>query len=107
MSMIYELAGELWAVMRKDYEAELDRRISHADEACTGYLVNQRGKDLGLTPRDLFTGPTDRAFKYATEELTRYWGRQPRMTLAQFEREWLYSRGGLEEYATTAARAVA
>ena len=107
MSMIYDLAGELWHVMKADYEDALNQSITEADEACHGYLVNKAGKAEGITARDLFTGPASRAVKYATRELFDYWQTHPRITLAHFEREWLFSRGGLEEYATTANKAVA
>lgn len=101
-SRIYDIAGELWTAMKADYEDELERRLAAADEACTGYLVNRRGKDAGLTSRDLFTGPADRAYRYATRELVDHWSEVGRLSLAQYEAEWLDSRGGLEAYAVAA-----
>lgn len=99
-SLIYAMAGELWHAMKEDYEAEVERRYGLADEACTGYLVNARGKAAGIAGRDLFTGSPDRAYRYASEELVDYWRRKGRITLPQFEAEWLSIRGGLEAYAT-------
>lgn len=102
MSLIYETAGDLWNRMKRDYDAELERRTAQADEVCIGYLVNKAGRSKGLTARDLFTGPADRAYRYATRELIDFWQAHPHITLAQFEAEWLFTRGGLEDFAAAA-----
>ena len=93
MSLIFDAARDVWREMHDDYRTDLDRRIRAADEACHGYLVNRRGRAAGITPDSLFQGPADRAYRYATRELIDHWKDHPRVTLAQFEAEWIAARG--------------
>lgn len=99
MSAIYDFAASLWAAMRSDFEAELDRRFTAADNACNGYLLNKEGKAAGIDARSLFTGPVDRAYKYASRELIDHWTAHGRITMTHFEKEWVDTRGGVEAYA--------
>lgn len=103
-SLIYDMAADLWTAMKHDYHDEIARRMSAADEACTGYLVNSRGKAKGITAWDLFTGSADRAYRYATRELVDHWHEVGRISLAQYEAEWLDSQGGLEAFARAAVQ---
>lgn len=98
MSAIYEFAGELWRRMKDDYAAELERRFTLADNACNGYLLSIEGKAAGISAWSLFTGPVDRAYKYASHELQDHWTAHGRITLKHFEREWVNTRGGIDAY---------
>jgi len=88
MSLLFQVAAQLSRQLTQDWHLDLDRRISAADEATHGYMVTPEGKALGLTPLDLFTGPTSRT-RYATRELQDHWLEHPRTTRAQFEQEWI------------------
>lgn len=96
MSRIFQAARLMWREMHDAYTEELDRRIREADEACHGYLVNRAGKAEGIDSEELFKGSVERAYRFATEELVAHWGQHGRMTLAQFEAEWLSNRAGAD-----------
>lgn len=95
---IYEAAGLIWKAMRADYEDELERRIHAADEACHGYLVNEAGRTAGVSGESLFRGPEARAWRYASRELADHWAECPRLTLADYEQQWLIAQGGLTRF---------
>lgn len=97
-SPIYAAAAELWHAMKADYQDDLERRFREADDATHGYLVTREGRAKYISGHSLFTGSAARADQYASRELKDHWITHPRVTLAQFEREWLQSRGGLEAY---------
>lgn len=99
---IYDLAGDLWRAMKADYQAELERRIIEADTATIGNLVNRAGRAHGISGPTLFTGPEARAYRYASRELLDHWEDHGRLSLAQFEAEWIATRGGLEAYVAAA-----
>lgn len=82
--------------MRDDYAGHVERAYNEALEATGGVLVNKLGRALHIDGYDLFTGPEARARKYASEELIEHWKHQPRLTLAQYEIQWLQ---GNERYA--------
>ena len=44
-----------------------------AEAATNGYLLNRAGRDAGIDPWSLWTGPSSRAAKYASEELRNWW----------------------------------
>lgn len=54
-----------------------------------GVLVNKVGEKADISPISLFSGPTSRAKKYASEELRRWWNDHPRMTLIEFRAQLL------------------
>lgn len=67
MSAIYDMAGSLWHSMRSDYEAELEREFTAADNACHGYLVNRQGKAAEIySPDRLHEHTNMRAENYWT-----------------------------------------
>lgn len=91
-STIFRTAAGLWAQMRSDYERYLESAYGHALEGTGGVLVNKEGRALRIDGLDLFTGPERRARKYASEELIEYWGKVPRLSLAEYERQWMEGR---------------
>ncbi|MEV4020177.1 hypothetical protein AB0J35_57845 [Nonomuraea angiospora] len=60
-----------------------------AENATNGFLLNKAGQAAGVDPLSLFSGPTSRATKYASEELRRWWNDHPRMTLTEFRAQFL------------------
>jgi hypothetical protein len=54
-----------------------------AERATSGNMLNSKGRAKNIDDRSLFTGSEDRAMRYASEELIRYWERNPRPTRAQ------------------------
>ena len=57
-------------------------------EDCRGELLNHTGKSAGIDPYSLFIGPEAHALRYASPELRDWWTRNPRVTVAEFERAW-------------------
>jgi hypothetical protein len=55
-----------------------------AEHFSRGHLLNKAGLAAGVDPRDLWTGPTARAARYASEELLDFWDRHPRITRTQY-----------------------
>ena len=95
-SAIFKQAAEDWAKMRNDYERYLEQAYNLALRDTGGVLVNKAGRALHIDGLDLFTGPQTRAYKYASEELKDYWRLYPRLSLADYEVQWLQ---GNERYA--------
>ncbi|MFI5814925.1 hypothetical protein ACIA7S_28700 [Streptomyces sp. NPDC051643] len=55
-----------------------------AEQACRGHLLSKAGHSAGIDPRDLWTGTTARAARYASEELLDFWAVSPRITRTQY-----------------------
>lgn len=87
-SVIFEQASRLWKDMRDDWENDVQYEYLAALEGTGGVLVNRKGRALHIDGLSLFTGPKDRAYKYASEELIEWWNHRPRMTLAEYEKTW-------------------
>jgi hypothetical protein len=60
---------ERWSNRQRDRAIERERLYVEAEAAIKGYMLNRRGREAGIDPRTLFTGPESRARKYASEEL--------------------------------------
>ncbi|MEV0619590.1 phage minor capsid protein [Nonomuraea sp. NPDC050404] len=60
-----------------------------AEAATNGFLLNKEGERAGIDPLSLFSGPTSRARRYASEELRRWWNSNQRMTLTEFRAQVL------------------
>jgi len=88
MSPIFRVAAAQWHSMRKEYENFREGAYRRAETDCNGALLNARGKARGVDAYSLFMGTETRALAYASEELVEHWSRYPRMTLADFERQW-------------------
>ena len=73
-----------FAADRMEREAIREYSYVSAEAATRGHMLNRRGEALGVDPRSLFTGPSSRARKYASEELLEHWQSNPRPTEAMF-----------------------
>lgn len=74
-----------WAASKTERWAVIEYQYVQAEAATSGYMLNRRGREAGVDPRTLFTGPEARARKYASEELMIYWQTHARPTEAMFE----------------------
>lgn len=81
--------------MKQDFINHVDYQYLAAVEATAGVLVNQLGRSEGIDGYHLFTGSTQRAYKYASEELIEFWKEAPRLTQREFEDIWVT---GMENY---------
>lgn len=99
MSAIFERAAGQWAQMRSDYERYVDDAYNKALEACSGVLVNAEGRFAHIDGYSLFTGPVIRAHRFASWELAEHWQRVPRLSLAEFEKQWVEGRLEYEQQA--------
>jgi hypothetical protein len=87
-SVAFATAIDTWRECRAAYELHLESQTLAAENSCNGNLLNRRGRAAGIDPRSLFLGPQRRAEAYPTEELLEFWRTHPRVTFAQFERQW-------------------
>jgi hypothetical protein len=76
-----------WSARRADRAAVIENETVNAEAATRGVMLNRRGREAGIDPRTLFTGPEARARKYASEELLNYWEYNPRPTEKFFQGE--------------------
>lgn len=74
--------------MREDFELYRHALFTRAHDELRGELLNARGRAERIDPYSLFMGPAVRAECYASEELRRWWERNDRPTVAQFEAAW-------------------
>lgn len=75
--------------MRADFLGHVDAEYDKALEACSGVLVNKAGRADHVDGYSLFVGPFRRAKRFASEELLEYWETHPRLSLEDFELQWL------------------
>ncbi len=74
-----QVAEEWYLAAYADYLA--------AEEECRGELVNRAGVEAGVPDGfALWSGPLDKALKWATEELIEWWRLHPRVTLTEYRR---------------------
>lgn len=90
MSLVSE-GFAAWRACREDYELALYAQYVRAEAATNGAMLNELGRRRGVDPLSLFMGPERRALAYASEELVEHWARDPRVTFADFERQWVPS----------------
>lgn len=91
MSIIRDAFAD-WRECRAEYDETLYAQFEAAEEATWGALLNARGRARGIDPFSLFMGPEVRALAYASEELVEHWAAHPRITFAQFEKQWQAQR---------------
>jgi hypothetical protein len=75
--------------MSMDFMSYVDDAYNKALEATAGVLVNAEGRAKKIDGYILFR--SNRAFsqKYASEELLEFWGTTPRLTMAEYELQWM------------------
>lgn len=89
MSAIMADALAAWRECRDEYSRYLEAAYAEADAATRGNLLNRRGRAAGIASASLFLGPRRRAEAYASDELREWWQTHPRLTYADFERQWI------------------
>jgi hypothetical protein len=99
MSLHFEAALDQWRECREDYELCLYAQYLRAEAVTNGALLNERGQARGIDALSLFMGPARRAHAYASPELIEHWEKNPRVTFAQFEHEWMTTREAANAYA--------
>ena len=77
-----------------DFEIEIEAKYLAAEHATRGDLLNKAGKAAHVDPRTLFYGPSARARKYASEELSGWFDTHGRLTRTQFDQGQRRRRGG-------------
>lgn len=88
-SVIFTHAASDWKKMRDDYSGYLQHAYDAALEGTGGVLVNRLGRSLHIDGFNLFTGSRTYAYKYASEELVDWWKHHPRLSLEQYEQQWV------------------
>jgi hypothetical protein len=71
-----------WSQRRTERAVVIENEHVAAEAQTRGVMLNRRGREAGIDPRSLFTGPESRARKYVNEELLNYWEYNPRPTEA-------------------------
>lgn len=92
MSVLIGDGFAAWRECRSAYDEVLYALYTRAEEATNGAMVNAEGRARGVDPLSLFMGPATRARKWASEELLEHWEEYPRVTFANFERQWAAQR---------------
>jgi len=75
--------------VRRMYDQWVYEQYLQAEADTRGVLLTREGVAAGIDPISLFSGPRDRARKYASEELKRWWVDHPRMTFTEFKADAL------------------
>lgn len=91
--------------IRRAYDELVHVQYLEAEEATNGYMVTKQGVSDGIDPASLFSGTTARAYKYASEELQRWWGRNPRVTFNQYKAQILGRQADKDRAKMTEAQA--
>lgn len=89
MSVIFAEAASRWSLMSVDFMAYVDDAYNKAVEATCGVLVNAEGIEKKISDYMLFRSNRAFARKYASEELLEHWETYPRLTMAEYEIQWL------------------
>lgn len=71
--------------IQRAYREQVYLQFVAAEEATNGYMVTKQGRVRGIDPITLFSGPSVRARKWASEELKRWWADNPRVTFTEFQ----------------------
>lgn len=72
------------AIRRTEAEVERERIRVASEEATRGYLVNAKGRRLGINPDEILTGREAVFRRYASDEAKEYFAAHPRPTAAYF-----------------------
>lgn len=89
MSTIFARAAEQWAEMQADFNSYRDDAYWQAVQDTNGVLVNAAGQRLHIDGFTLFQSARKYAEKYASEELLEWWEKHPRLTIKEFEAQWI------------------
>lgn len=75
--------------MSIDFMSYVDDAYNKALEATAGVLVNSLGREKHIDGYILFRSNRAFARKYASEELLEHWESTPRLTMAEYELQWM------------------
>lgn len=75
--------------VRRLYDELITAQYVDAETACRGHLLSKAGQAEGIDPFTLFSGPTARARKYASEDLQRWWAEHGRVTFTEYRAQVL------------------
>ncbi|MBN1174000.1 MAG: hypothetical protein JXA67_17640 [Micromonosporaceae bacterium] len=75
--------------VRRAYDEWVHLQYLAAEDACRGHMLTAEGEQLGINPRELWSGNLATARRYASEDLLRWWAEHPRKNLTQFRAEVL------------------
>ena len=75
--------------MHDEWLRYIEAEYARALEWCSGVLVNAEGRASHIDGHSLFSGPASRARRYASWELERYWESRPRLSLHDYEAQWI------------------
>lgn len=89
MGAIFARAKEDWQEMHDEWLRYVEVLYNMALEDTNGVLVNSLGRARGIDGYSLFTGTWTRAKKFASEELLEFWEQNGRMTMTEFENQWV------------------
>jgi len=83
-----DVAARKRQAVRDEWFDAAHEQFLAAEAATNGYLLNKRGRALGLDPWTvLWTGSAARAVAYASEELLAFWETWPRVTVTDYRRQ--------------------
>lgn len=88
--------GGFDALTRAAYKDDVRRRTVMAENATNGYMLSPKGKQAGIDPYSLFTGPQSRARKYASPELKEWFDQNGRPTAADFQAQLVGRKAGMK-----------
>lgn len=72
------------AIRQTETEVERERIRVESEAATRGYLVNAKGRRLGIDPEEILTGREAVFRRYASDEAREYFASNPRPTAAYF-----------------------
>lgn len=82
---VYRRPGETRReAIRRSYGEHIHLQAIQAEQSTRGHLLNPAGRNARIDPMTLFSGPSARARKWASEDLLRFWEDNPRVTFADF-----------------------
>jgi len=88
-SPIFAHAADMWRQMRAEFQDYLEAQMTAAQRDLGPHLL-RRSSDA--TTESVFTGPWQHAQAHASPELIEWWEQHGRMTVTEYEHQWLAAR---------------
>jgi hypothetical protein len=89
-STVDKVAGEtVDGALRRGYDQLVHEQWLRAETDTRGHLLTKQAQTAGVQAVDLFSGPTARARKWASEDLQRWWADNGRLTFTQYRAQVL------------------
>lgn len=80
------------ALARAAYRDHVRAAYLAAEKACRGQVLTPEARSKGIDPASLFTGPAQRASRWASDELKEWWDAHGRVTFDEFVGRMLSGR---------------